>query len=61
MSKDISYLFTKKQNKNNGRSGYGAAFRERVKDIPPDKYGLFLKSKGRNKYEKTLWIRKFDF
>ena len=47
MSKDISYLFTKKQNKNNGRSGYGAAFRERVKDIPPNKYGMFLKNKGR--------------
>ena len=46
MSKDISYLFTKKQNKNNGRSGYGF-FKERVKDIPPDKYGMFLKNKGR--------------
>lgn len=45
MSKDISTMFTKNQNKKNGRNGYCFAHREKVTVISPKEYGSFLKTK----------------
>lgn len=48
MSKGISTIYTKEKNKNCGRKGYGAYNREKIKDITPAEYGMFLqKRKGR--------------
>ena len=45
MSKDISYEFTKNENKKNGRNGYLFATRERELDIPINQYGSYLSNK----------------
>ena len=42
MSKDISTQFTKEKNKKCGRNGYCAAHREKITDISPSEYGIFL-------------------
>lgn len=50
MSKDISTLFTKEENKKNGRNGYCLAHKEKKTVIGPDQYGMFLeKHKKRGK------------
>lgn len=41
MSKDISTMFTKEEKKN-GRTGYGQATREKDTIISPAQYGAFL-------------------
>ena len=50
MSKDISTQYTKEKNSKCGRNGYYAAHREKVTNISPSEYGMFLTSrKRRNK------------
>ena len=45
MSKDISTLYTKEQIKKNGRKGYALYKREKITDISPKNYGMFLQDK----------------
>ena len=45
MSKDISTLYTREQNKKNGRKGYCMAKTEKITDISPKDYGMFLQGK----------------
>lgn len=47
--KDISTMFTKEENKKNGRLGYGLAIREKEDVISPAQYGSFLQKRGRRK------------
>ena len=47
--KDISTMFTKEENKKNGRLGYGQATREKEDIISPAQYGAFLQKRGRRK------------
>ena len=47
--KDISTMFTKEENKKNGRLGYGQATREKKDIISPAQYGAFLQKRGRGK------------
>ena len=42
--KDISTMFTKEENKKNGRLGYGLATREKKDVISPAQYGAFLQN-----------------
>lgn len=49
MNKDISTPYTKYKNKNCGRTGYGLFKKEKITDIPPNIYGMFLQEKRRNK------------
>ena len=44
MSKDISNMFTKEEKKN-GRTGYGQATREKDTIISPAQYGAFLQKR----------------
>ena len=54
MSKDIRTEYTKEQNLKNGRSGYAFSDREKVNNISPAQYGMFLsKKKGNSK--KNRW------
>ena len=48
MSKDISTEYTKKRNNEEGRRGYGMWKLEKITDIPPKNYGMFLQNKRRN-------------
>ncbi len=45
--KDISTMFTKEENKKNGRLGYCNATREKDTIISPAQYGMFLQKRGR--------------
>lgn len=45
--KDISTMFTREENKKNGRLGYGQAIQEKVTIISPAQYGMFLQKRGR--------------
>lgn len=47
--KDISTMFTKEENKKNGRLGYGQATREKQDVISPAQYGAFLQKRGNRK------------
>lgn len=47
--KDISTMFTKEENKKNGRLGYGMATREKEDAIIPSQYGAFLQKRGKRK------------
>lgn len=47
--KDISTMFTKKENKKNGRLGYGQATKEKVTIISPAQYGAFLQKRGKKR------------
>lgn len=47
--KDISTMFTKEENKKNGRLGYGQATREKEDIINPAQYGAFLQKRGKRK------------
>lgn len=47
--KDISTMFTREENKKNGRLGYGLATREKEDVISPAQYGAFLQKRGRRK------------
>lgn len=49
MSKDISTQYTKEQNKECGRKGYGLWKHEKQDIISPKDYGMFLQKKGRRK------------
>lgn len=49
MSDDISTMFTKEQNKTQGRKGYAFWKREKVTAISPKKYGEF-KNRRKRKY-----------
>lgn len=48
-SKDISTMFTREENKKNGRLGYGLATREKATIISPAQYGAFLQKRGKKK------------
>ena len=48
-SKDISTMFTREENKKNGRLGYGQTNREKKDIISPAQYGAFLQKRGRRK------------
>ena len=48
MSKDISTMFTKEEKKN-GRTGYGQATREKDTIISPAQYGAFLQKRGKKR------------
>lgn len=45
--KDISTMYTRKRNKECGRTGYFRAFDEKETIIPPKHYGEFLQQKRR--------------
>lgn len=45
--KDISTMFTREENKKNGRLGYGLATREKDTIISPAQYGAFLQKGGK--------------
>lgn len=47
--KDISTMFTREENKKNGRLGYGMATREKEDVISPAKYGTFLQKRGKRR------------
>lgn len=47
--KDISTMFTREENKKNGRLGYGLAAREKKDAISPAQYGAFLQKRGKRK------------
>lgn len=47
--KDISTMYTRNEDKKNGRNGYVMAKSEKLDSICPSRYGMFLQSKGRNK------------
>lgn len=47
--KDISTMFTKEENKKNGRLGYGQATREKATIINPAQYGAFLQKRGKRR------------
>ena len=47
--KDISTMYTKNENKKNGRNGYVFSKTEKVDVICPMAYGAFLQTKGRKK------------
>ena len=49
MSKDISTMFTKEENKKNGRTEYGQATREKDTIIRPAQYGAFLQKRGKKR------------
>ena len=50
MGNDISTMFTKEQNKTQGRKGYAFWKREKVKVISPKDYGEF-KNRRKQKYK----------
>jgi hypothetical protein len=45
LSKDITTEYTKDRNKRCGRKGYCAFKREKITDISPRDYGVFLQRK----------------
>lgn len=47
--KDISTMFTKEENKKNGRLGYCQATREKDTIISPAQYGAFLQKRGKKR------------
>ena len=47
--KDISTMFTKEENKKNGRLGYGLATREKDTIISLSQYGAFLQKRGKRR------------
>lgn len=47
--KDISTMFTREENKKNGRLGYCQAAREKDAIISPAQYGAFLQKRGKKK------------
>lgn len=47
--KDISTMFTKEENKKNGRFGYGLATREKEDIISPAQYGTFLQKRRKTR------------
>ena len=47
--KDISTMFTKEENKKNGRLGYAGVTIEKEDIISPAQYGAFLQKRGRRK------------
>ena len=47
--KDISTMFTREENKKNGRLGYGLSTREKQDVISPAQYGAFLQKRGKKK------------
>ena len=47
--KDISTMYTKEENKKNGRLGYYNATREKKDIISPAQYGAVLQKRGKRK------------
>lgn len=47
--KDISTMFTREENKKNGRIGYGQATREKKDIISQAQYGALLQKRGKKK------------
>ena len=47
--KDISTMFTREENKKNGRVGYYRADSRKIDVISPAQYGAFLQKRGRRK------------
>lgn len=47
--KDISTMFTREENKKNGRAGYYQADRRKIDVISPAQYGTFLQKRGRRR------------
>lgn len=47
--KDISTMFTREENKKNGRLGYCMATREKEDIIKPAQYGAFLQKRRRTR------------
>ena len=47
--KDISTMFTREENKKNGRLGYCQVAREKDAIISPAQYGAFLQKRGKRK------------
>ena len=45
--KDISTMFTKEENKKNGRTGHYQADSRKIDIISPAQYGAFLQKRGR--------------
>lgn len=47
--KDISTMFTKEENKKNGRAGYYQADSRKIDIISPAEYGAFLQKRGKRR------------
>ncbi len=47
--KDISTMFTREENKKNGRAGYYQACSRKIDIISPAQYGAFLQKRGKKK------------
>lgn len=47
--KDIPTMFTREENKKNGRLGYGLVTIEKDTIISPAQYGAFLQKRGKRK------------
>ena len=47
--KDIYTMFTREENKKNGRLGYGQATREKKDIISPAQYGALLQKRGKRR------------
>ena len=54
--KDISTMFTKEENRKNGRLGYADATREKEDIINPAQYGAFLQKRGKRKMRKSALV-----
>ena len=47
--KDIFTMFTREENKKNGRLGYGLATREKDTIISPSQYGAYMQKRGKRR------------
>lgn len=47
--KDISTMFTREENKKNGRAGYYQTDSRKIDVISPAQYGAFLQKRGRRR------------
>lgn len=47
--KDISTMFTREENRKNGRLGYADATRKKKDIISPAQYGAFLQKRGKRR------------
>lgn len=53
--KDISTMFTREENKKNGRAGYCQADSRKIDIISPAQYGAFLQKRG-----KRRWVNQYQ-
>lgn len=49
MSNDVTTMYTKEQNKIDGRNGYLMAHKEKVTRITPKEYGMFISKRRKER------------